>query len=213
MKTTMVVVLVVTVAAPARAQWAATGYVDNNVAGDVQSGRLGLGVSAGYYIRGSVGFELDAELHGHFFRDEDVAYLKQPGVDLNTNALIASGNIVLPYCLRGAAGIWCPYATVGLGLIRPTFEGIAMEQGSEGFVRSLNKLRLEWRRRRDARVDPLGGVSRRCPLLQAFVDEGSTGVGYFEDYGYCRVSIGIIFGGPSSGEPSPRATLEPATKP
>jgi hypothetical protein len=199
----VVVVLVVTVAAPARAQWAATAYVDNNVAGDVQSGRLGLGVSAGYYVRGWIGFELDAELHGHFFRDEDVAYLAQPGVDLDTRALIASGNVVFPYCLRGAAGTWCPYATAGLGLIRPTFEGMAHQPGAEGFVRTQTNLALNGGVGVTHALTPLVGFRVDARYLRAFADEDSTGVGYFEDYGYCRVSVGIIFGGPQSGEPSP----------
>jgi hypothetical protein len=29
----------------------------------------------------------------------------------------------------------------------------------------------------------------------------STGGGYFKDYGYCRVSVGITFGGPQSDQP------------
>ena len=57
---------VLVVAAPARAEVVATGYIDNNVAGDVQSGRVGAGVSAGYYLRRRIGFEVDGELHGHF---------------------------------------------------------------------------------------------------------------------------------------------------
>jgi hypothetical protein len=203
MRTVILVVLVTAVAAPAQGQWAATAYVDNNVAGDVQSGRLGLGVSAGYYVRGQVGFELDAELHGHFFRDEDVAELEPAGVDLDTNAVVASFNVVVPYCLRGAAGTWCPYATVGLGLIRPTFEGVAHLPGTESFVRTQT----------DFALNAGGGVTHALTrwvgfrvdarYFRAFVDESSTDGGYFEDYGYCRVSVGIMFGGPQSAEPSP----------
>src|SRR5688572_19965573 len=96
----LVVVLVAVGAAPAQAQWVATGYVDNNVVGDVQSGRLGAGVSAGYYLGGRIGFELDAELHGHFFRDDDVSGLGTMGVDVNTRAALAAGNLVVPYCVR-----------------------------------------------------------------------------------------------------------------
>ena len=90
-------------AAPARAEVVATGYIDNNVAGDVQSGRPGVGASVGYYWRGRIGFELDAELHGHFFRDQDVADLAPSGVDINTGAALASANVVAPYCLQSPA--------------------------------------------------------------------------------------------------------------
>ena len=203
MRAMIVVVLVTAAAIPARAQWAATGYVDNNVAGDVQSGRLGLGVSAGYYVRGTIGFELDAELHGHFFRDEDVAALMPAGVDLNTRAVIASGNIVVPYCVRGAAGIWCPYATAGLGLIHPTFEGIAQQPGTESFVRTQTNLALNGGVGVTHALTRWVGFRVDARYFRALVDESSTGGGYFKDYGYCRVSVGITFGGPQSGQPAP----------
>ena len=195
--------LVIALAKPAQAQWAATAYVDNNVAGDVQSGRLGLGVSAGYYLRGGIGFELDAELHGHFFRDEDVAYLQPPGVDLDTNAVVASFNSVLPYCVRGAAGIWCPYATAGLGVIRPTFEGFARTPGTDGFVRTQTDFALNGGVGVTHALTRWVGFRVDARYFHAFVDESSTSGGYFEDYGYCRVSVGITFGGPQSGQPSP----------
>jgi hypothetical protein len=203
MRAVLVVVLVTAAATPAQAQWAASAYVDNNVAGDVQSGRLGLGVSAGYYVRGTIGFELDAELHGHFFRDADVAALMPAGVDLNTNAVVASGNIVVPYCVRGAAGIWCPYATAGLGIIRPTFEGIAQEPGTESFVRTQTDLALNAGVGLTHALTRWVGFRVDARYFRALVDESATGGGYFKDYGYCRLSVGITFGGPQSGQPSP----------
>jgi hypothetical protein len=196
MKTMLVVVLVAIGAAPAHAQWFATGYVDNNVVGDVQSGRLGVGASAGYYLGGRLGLELDAELHGHFFRDEDVSELQPMGIDLNTRAALASGNVVVPYCVRGTAGTWCPYATVGLGVIHAMFEGIAAMPGSSGFDRTQTNLAL------NAGVGVMHALTRwvgfrvEARYLHAFVDESSTSGGYFTDYGYWRVSVGIAFGGP-----------------
>jgi hypothetical protein len=195
--------LVIAVVEPAQAQLAATGYVDNNVAGDVQSGRLGLGVSAGYYLRGGIGFELDAELHGHFFRDEDVAQLQPPGVDLDTNALIASFNTVLPYCVRGVAGTWCPYATAGLGVIRPTFEGTATTPGTESFSRTQTHFALNGGIGVTHALTRWVGFRVDARHFHALVDESATGAGYHEDYGYCRLSVGIMFGGPQSAEPSP----------
>jgi len=198
MRALLAFVIVTTHAASAQAQWAATAYVDDNVAGDVQSGRGGVGASAGYYFRGHVGIELDGELHGHFFRDEDVAALQPTGVDLNTRAMLAAGNIVVPYCLRGSAGIWCPYAVASLGVIHASFKGDAFMQGADSFERAQT----------DLAVGAGGGVMHALTrwvglrvdarYLHAFVDERSTGGGYFTDYGFWRVSVGVTLGGPQS---------------
>ena len=51
----LVLALAVLVAAtPARAEVVATAYLDNNIAGDVQSGRPGVGASVGYYLGGRI---------------------------------------------------------------------------------------------------------------------------------------------------------------
>jgi hypothetical protein len=71
----VIALVIVCAAGPAHAQLVATPYIDTNVAGDVETGRGGIGASVGYYVRGLLGFELDVERHGHFFRDEDVADL------------------------------------------------------------------------------------------------------------------------------------------
>jgi len=195
----LVVALIAAAAAPAHAQLAATAYLDNNVAGDVQSGRIGLGISIGYYLRGRIGFELDGELHGHFFRDADVAALQPDGVDLNTSAALASGNVVVPYCVRGAAGTWCPYATAGLGLIDAMFKGTAHAPGTASFDRSQTDLAV------NAGVGVRHALTRWVGLcvdaryFHAFVDESSTGGGFARAYGYGRVSVGIAFGAPQSG--------------
>jgi hypothetical protein len=191
----LVALLVAAAAAPAHAQWRATGYVDNNVVGDVQSGRLGVGVSAGYYLRGQIGLELDGELHGHFFRDEDVADLVSDGVDLNTRAALASGNVVVPYCVHGAAGTWCPYAIAGVGIIHAMFEGISHAPGTSNLDRT--QTNLAW----NAGIGVMHALTRwvgfrvDARYLHALVDESSTSGGYFKDYGYWRVSVGITFGG------------------
>jgi hypothetical protein len=195
MRAVLAIVLVAIAATPAHAQWAATAYIDNNVAGDVQSGRVGLGVSAAYFLRGRLGFELDAELHGHFFRDEDVADLMPAGVDLNTSAALASGNVIVPYCLHGAAGTWCPYATAGAGVIHAMFDGTAHMQGAESFDRTQTNLAL------NAGVGAMHALTRwvgfrvDARYFHALVDESSTSGGYFKDYGYWRVSVGVTFGG------------------
>jgi hypothetical protein len=184
-------------AAPAQAQWAATAYIDNDVAGDVQSGRLGVGASAGFYLRGRLGLELDGEMHGHFFRDESVASLVGEGVDLNTKAALGFANVIAPYCLRGPAGTWCPYATVGLGLVHAIFDGVAHAPGAENLHRTQNDLAL------NAGVGVMHALTRWIGLrvdaryIHAFVDDPSKSGGYFQDYGYCRLAVGITFGGPA----------------
>lgn len=184
--------------APAHAQVAATLYIDNDVAGDVQSGRLGVGASAGYYLGGWIGLELDGEFHGHFFRDEDVASRQPMNVDLNTNAALASGNLVVPYCLRGAAGTWCPYATGGLGVVYEIFQGTA--HGPD--VASFDHHALDFAA--NAGIGATHALTRwigfrvDARYIHAFVDERSASATYPRDYGDWRVSVGVTFGGPHS---------------
>src|SRR5262245_30245534 len=120
----LTVLVVACIAAPARAQLVATPYIDTNVAGDVETGRGGLGASVGYYFRGLLGLALDVERHPHFFRDEDVAGLVPAGVDLNTHATVFMGNVVVPALMRGTAGTWCPYGTAGLGVVHAAFDTV-----------------------------------------------------------------------------------------
>jgi hypothetical protein len=198
MRSLLIVALVAAGVAPAHAQVAATLYIDNDVAGDVQSGRLGLGVQAAYYFDGRIGLEIDGELHGHFFRDEDVASRQPMNVDLNTSAALASGNIVVPYCLRGAAGTWCPYATTGLGVVYEVFKGSSHGPDVADFDH----------RALDFAVNAGIGVTHALTrwigfrvdarYFHAFVDESSAGETYPKDYGHWRVSVGVTFGGPQS---------------
>lgn len=202
MRPLSIVVLVAAGAAPAHAQVAATLYIDNDVAGDVQSGRLGAGASVGYYLGGWIGLELDGEFHGHFFRDEDVASRQPMNVDLNTNAALISGNIVVPHCLRGAAGTWCPYATTGLGVVYELFQGIAHGPDVSDFDH----------RKLDLAINAGLGVTHALTrwigfrvdarYVHAFVDESSASETYPRDFGDWRVSVGVTFGGPHS-QPSP----------
>jgi opacity protein-like surface antigen len=52
---------------PEAMRFAVTPYLANNVVGDVQSGRIGAGLSLVLLPWEHLGFEVDAELHGHFF--------------------------------------------------------------------------------------------------------------------------------------------------
>lgn len=199
----LVAVLLAATAAPAHAQWFATAYIDNNAVGDVQSGRLGAGLSAGYYFHGRLGVELDGELHGHFFRDDSVAALMADGVDLNTRAALASGNIVVPYCLHSAAtGTWCPYATTGFGIIEEILQGIAHTAGTSSFDRT--QFDPAWNAGVGAMhaLTPWLGLRVDARYFHAFVDEATT-TGYATDYAYWRFSVGLTFGGPARPVPSP----------
>lgn len=88
-------------AARAQAQWVATGYLGINVAGDVEAGKGGPGVSVSYFV-GGLAFEFDFERYSHFFKDEDVAeLLPDPRMDLDTDAMSFMGNVVVPFRLQG----------------------------------------------------------------------------------------------------------------
>ena len=182
-------------AAPPPMSLLVTPYLANNVVGDVQSGRLGMGLSLAVFPWEYVGFEIDGQLHGHFFRDEGVADLAPEGVDLNTAAALISASGVLRYCARGASyGTWCPYVTAGVGAIHAWFDGIARAPSAPSIARS--------------QTDPAlsGGVgishsfTRHVALrvdgryFRAFVDESASAGGYFEDYGFLRVSAGVSIG-------------------
>lgn len=184
--------MVAATAAPARAQIVATPYIDTNAAGDVQGGRAGLGASVAYYFRGLFGIELDVERHGHFFKDEDVAdVVPDPTIDLNTDATIFMANAVVPFRIPGAA-IWRPYAAAGLGAIHATFDSVSADQYDTqqtnltfnvggGIMHSLTHL---------------VGVRVDMRYLHAMVDQDASEGGYFEDYGFWRVSVGVTFGFP-----------------
>lgn len=181
--------------APKPLRFAASPYVANNAAGDVQSGRLGLGLSLAAFPWAHFGFELDGQLHGHFFRDEDVAGLVPEGVDLDTMAALLSASGVVRYCASSASyGTWCPYATAGLGVIHAWFNGIAREPGATSSSKTQTDPALS------AGVGVTHVFTRHIGLrfdaryFHAFVDEGVRTGGYFEDYGFLRLAAGVSIG-------------------
>jgi outer membrane protein W len=182
-------------AAPKPLRFAATPYVANNAVGDVQSGRLGLGLSLAAFPWAHFGFELDGQLHGHFFRDEDVAGLVSEGVDLNTAAALLSASGIVRYCASGASyGTWCPYATAGVGAIHAWFDGVAKGPGTTSTSKTQTDPALTagigithvFTRHVGLRVD--------ARYFRALVDESSHAGGYFEDYGFLRLSAGVSIG-------------------
>ncbi|RYZ01428.1 MAG: hypothetical protein EOO73_35615 [Myxococcales bacterium] len=180
---------------PEAMRFAVTPYMANNVAGDVQSGRIGAGVSLAVFPWERLGFELDGELHGHFFRDQDVAGLASEDVDLDTDAALLSASAVARYCAGNPAfGSWCPYATAGAGVVHAWFHGVDRGSGAAYATK--------------AQTDPTisGGVgithlfTQHVGLrvdgryIRAFVDESASDGGYFEDYGFLRLSAGVSVG-------------------
>jgi hypothetical protein len=176
-------------------RFAVTPYMANNIVGDVQSGRIGAGLSLVFHPWEHFGFELDGELHGHFFRDEDVAELASEGIDLDTKAALLSASAVGRYCWGSPAyGAWCPYATAGAGAIHAWFDGMAHTAGSESFAKAQTDPTLTagvgithlFTRNVGLRVD--------ARYFHALVAENAPDGGYFEDYGFLRLATGISVG-------------------
>jgi opacity protein-like surface antigen len=184
--------LAIGVATPANAQLVLSPHLDAKVAGDVETERGGAGVSLGYYLpawRGlGVGLELDAAWHGHFFRDGDVAELVPDGVDLNTDALLLMGYVVVPVSIPRAPG-WRPYGIVGLGLTHALFtvpgnEEYDTDQYDLTFAAGVGMMH---------QLTRLLGLRADVRYYRAFVDERASDGGYFEDYGFWNISVGATF--------------------
>lgn len=186
-------------ATPAHAQWVAAPYIDSQVMGDVETGRGGIGASVGYHPRRLIGFELDVEFHDHFFNDDDVAGLvPDHGVDLNTSAMQLMGNVVAPYCVSSpAAGMWCPYGAAGLGAIRAVFDANVFDPSVQGdYSTTQTNLAFNVGAGVMHRLTHLVGIRVDLRYFRALVDESAHSGGYFKDYDFLRVSVGVTFGMP-----------------
>lgn len=186
------VALAIGEAAPANAQVLLTPHLDAKVAGDVETSRGGAGVSVGYHLpawRGlGLGLELDAAWHGHFFRDEDVAHLVPEGVDLNTDALLVMGHLVVPVSIPRAP-IWRPYGTVGLGVSRALFT----VPGTEEYDARQDNLTFAAGVGMMHQLTRLLGLRADIRYYHALIDEDKSGSGYPEDYSFWDVSVGVTF--------------------
>jgi hypothetical protein len=188
----LLVAITAGLATPANAQLVLTPHLDARLAGDVEPTRGGAGLSVGYYVtawRGlSVGLELDASWHGHFFRDEEVAHLVPEGVDLNTDALLAMGRLVVPVSIPRAP-IWRPYGSLGLGMTHAIFtvpgsDEYDAEQDDFTFSAGIGLMH---------QLTRLLGLRAEAGYYHAFVSQRESGRGYGEDYDFWMISVGIMF--------------------
>jgi hypothetical protein len=181
--------------APEPMSFAVTPYLANHVVGDVQAGRVGLGLSLALFPWEYLGFELDGELHGHFFRDEEVADLVTEGVDLDTSAALLSASGVARYCMsRPSCGTWCPHATAGVGAVHAWFNGIAREPGATSFTKTQTDPALTIGMGITQSFTRHVGVRADARYFRVLVDENAPHGGYFEDYGFLRLSAGVAIG-------------------
>lgn len=194
----LVALALVAVAGPAHAQLVVSPHLDAKIAGDVETERGGVGLSVGYVLPHrlgpglGLGLELDATWHGHFFRDEDLTDLVPEGVDLNTDALVLTGNLVIPLRIARAP-IWVPYATAGLGMTHAIFDA----RGADEHDRTQNDLTVNAGAGVMHRLTRLVGLRVDARYHRALVDEEASGGGYLEDYAFWSISVGVTFGFPA----------------
>jgi opacity protein-like surface antigen len=186
--------VVVGMAAPASAaaEVVASPYLHVNF-GDVEARRGGPGLSAGYLGRW-VGLELDASYHDHFFKDaalDSVPNPCRPGaplpcVDDDTDAWLLRADVLVPLRLSRAPDL-VPYGSAGLGVIHAwVHDAGPYDSAQTNLASDLGGGVLYWF---------TGWLAVRADLrwFHAFVDESKREGGYYHDYDFGRVSVGLTF--------------------
>ena len=193
--TILAVTVVAWTAAPADAQWIVAPYVAANVAGDVEQGKGGPGVSISY-LGDRLGFEFDLARYQHFFKDADVFPLDPsappnctPGVtgactDIDTDAVGVMGNVVLPIRVQAAAK-WHPFGSAGVGMIRAWTN----EEG-----RAQNNFSFNVGGGVAYRLNTRVGLRGDLRYFRALVRQGEPDGIRVTDYGFVRASVGVTFG-------------------
>ncbi|WP_018626305.1 outer membrane beta-barrel protein [Niabella aurantiaca] len=177
---------------PQMKRFIVTPYMANNVAGSVQPGRVGWGMSLAFFPWQHLGCEFDIEQHRHFFRDKDVADLVPTQVDLNTSATLYSISMVQRYYLGNPTyGAWCLYATAGAGVIHDQFKGIPHQPGVSAFFRKQTDPTLTGGLGIIHMFTPRVGLRFDARYFHAFVNENANNGGYFKDYDFLRLSTGV----------------------
>jgi hypothetical protein len=92
-----------------------------NLAGDLEFRRGGYGLSAGY-LKNKLSVELEMMRHPHFFKDSDMLnYIKDPNIDMNTDAILYTINI--SYFFKGRDyGRFNPTLSGGMGIYHSWFD-------------------------------------------------------------------------------------------
>jgi opacity protein-like surface antigen len=204
MRSLFALALVAAAAGPASAQLVVSPHLDAKLAGDVETERGGIGLSVGYVLPHrfgpglGLGLELDATWHGHFFDDDDLTDLVPEGVDLNTDALVLTANLMMPLRLARAP-IWLPYATAGLGMTHAIFDAL----GADEYDRTQNDLSVNAGVGVMHRLTRLVGLRVDARYHRALVDEDARSGGYLEDYAFWSIAVGVTFGFPA---PLPEAS-------
>jgi hypothetical protein len=187
--------LILLLFAPAHAQAVLTPYLHVN-AGDVEIRRGGWGLAGGYLGR-RLGFELEVDRHHHFFKDKHLQSVPNPCmpgavgacIDSDTDAWLFLGDLVAPLPLPGAPK-WRPYGLAGFGVIHAWVHdaGEYDTQQTDPALHAGAGLLLQ----------ATGWLALRADLryLHAFVDEDRQVGGYYEDYDFGRLALGLTFSPP-----------------
>lgn len=182
-------------AASAQAQWGITPSLAGNVAGDVEHGKGGPGVSVGY-LGDRLGVELEITRYQHFFKDAEVVPIDpgappncMPGIsgpctDINTDALGFMSNVLLPVHIQGSTK-WHPFGSAGLGVIRGwTNED---DRAQTDLALNVGGGVTYW-------LNPRIGLRGDLRYFRAFPDEHERDAIRSTDYGFLRVAVGVTFG-------------------
>ena len=180
-----------------------SGTLGINIAGDLEFRRGGYGLSVGYLTK-KIGFELEIMRHQHFFKDSDMlSYIKDPNIDMNTDAILYTLNILYPVQLKHHSRLH-PLISGGAGIYHSWFDAInylSLPSNQTPINHEYDTL--------DTRQNNLGfhlgvgvmpelknkNLRLRSELRYSYGlanKDQSTG-GYFTNFGFLRFSLGISY--------------------
>ena len=178
-----------------------SGNLGINVAGDLEFRRGGYGLSLGY-LKNNFLLELEVMRHQHFFKDSDmVRYIKDPNIDMNTDAILYTFNLTYLIPLKHNSRLH-PTISGGAGLYHSWFDAtnylnpstnpqtpnleydtLDTKQNNIGFHAAtgiMYELKNKYLRLRS-----------ELRYSYALANNDKTTGGYFEDFGFLRFSVGI----------------------
>ena len=157
--------------------------------GDVEIRRGGVGLSAGY-LGERLGVEIDAALHGHYYKDSRLGIPNAcgtgetgPCVDNDSDAVVFMLDVLVPIPVPETSR-WTPLGELGVGVNHAWIHdagpydseqtNLAVNAGGGVLFRAKPWLAI----RADAR------------FLHVFVGSGHEG-GYPDDYNFVRIALGV----------------------